>query len=125
MSFTGKWDRSESLKDFVIMDTFTADGKEDFVEHLGLFTERKEYRINTYVIKSVQGQSSNILPSYRTTTGMRQCTERDIPEDAEFPMIWDWVKMAHYREFRDPRTNKTYDAWGEFVSHCWVGFSST
>ncbi len=48
--------------------------------------------------------------------GMKKCTEEDLPEDAKFPMVWDWLKDATYHRFEDPRTKKTYDAWSVHVS---------
>ena len=44
------------------------------------------------------------------------CESRKIPEDEEFPNVWDWLEHAHYYKFHDPRTNKTYDAWETRVS---------
>jgi len=47
---------------------------------------------------------------------MRKCEAHDIPQDAEFPQVWDWIKDAHYMKVVDHRTNKTYDAWVSHVS---------
>lgn len=44
------------------------------------------------------------------------CEEETLPEDAKFPMIWDWLEEAHFHRFEDHRSNKTYDAWSEIVS---------
>lgn len=49
--------------------------------------------------------------------GTKKCEPHDIPAQAEFPKVWDWIMQAEYHEFTDHRTNKTYDAWEAHVNH--------
>ena len=49
-------------------------------------------------------------------SGPKTCEVRMIPEQGEFPMVWEFTEHAHYHEFHDPRTNKTFDAWEVRVS---------
>ncbi len=52
--------------------------------------------------------------------GKPKCEKRSLPEDAKFPMVWDWLKDARDHPFPDPRTNTTYTAWTVHVSQVQV-----
>ena len=53
---------------------------------------------------------------YSSDESGKKCTERRMPEDAKFPMIWDWLKDAKCYEVHDKRDDKMYYAWTERVS---------
>ena len=50
-----------------------------------------------------------------TAEGKRMCYKEEL--HGTFPMVWDWLKDAEYHKFKDPRGNKTFDAWTMHVSY--------
>ena len=53
---------------------------------------------------------------YSDRAGKKECEARKIPEDVDFPNVWEWLEHAHFSKEHDPRTNKTYDVWQAHVS---------
>jgi len=60
---------------------------------------------------------------------VEDCTSSKISENATFPSPWGWLKEgAHFEEYHEQGTNKTYASWKLHVSSwgkqgCFVALS--